>query len=554
MEHLSVIRQSKNYEKGAALLQTKASGEYFTPEIVGRRLAQDVLSMFKKDLCSSLRVIDPFCGDGRLLVWLLEEMVVFTPRLRDLRWDLYLWDISPHNVSMAVDKVTSTVSRIGIKATVNASICDSFEEALVFKRCFDIVITNPPWELIKPDKRDLHYLTCDEAVEYTENLKKLSDRLSRNYPFSVPSRSFSGWGLNLSRVGFDASIHLLAQQGIAGIVMPVSFLGDQTSIKLRQWFFEGTQCRLISVYPAEARLFDGVDQSFSTIVSEAGFPQETLPQTKITSYDQKLDISEAPMINLREDWIRRAGYCVPISLSESHISTLKIIQSHPRLADLEGVNQGELWIGREVDETNLSSFTDHIGEVRFLKGKHIESYQVKEDIDPVLYVNLDRLGRLPSSTHFARLIWRDVSRPNQKRRMHVTVIPAGYVTGNSLNVMHEWRQDVGRLPWFLAMTNSLAFEFQVRTFLKTGHISAGIVRRSAVPLPEQSPFFQRVVTLVMERLQGNETVDASLEVMAAQSYGLDRDSFSALLERFPKLSGVEKKSLLDKNLWKSVNL
>ena len=70
MEHLNVIRQSKNGERGSLALQTKASGQYFTPEVVGRKLAQDVLRVFSKNRNSmlSVNVVDPFCGDGRLVV------------------------------------------------------------------------------------------------------------------------------------------------------------------------------------------------------------------------------------------------------------------------------------------------------------------------------------------------------------------------------------------------------------------------------------------------------------------------------------------------------
>lgn len=551
MEHLDVIRSSRNQTGGVSVLQTKASGEYFTPETVGRRLVQDVLRVFKKQAVTAVNVVDPFCGDGRLLIWLLEEMMGQAPHLRGARWNVFLWDISEQNVLTAIRKVTATISTLGIEAHVYSRACDSFEEALSFEQCFDIVVTNPPWESIKPDKRELSCLDSVQVLEYVEGLKNLTKRLSRSFPRSLPSRSFSGWGLNLSRVGFEASLRLLTQRGIAGVVMPISFLADQTSAELRQWWLEGTQCHSITLYPAEARLFEGVDQAFSTIVSEISSLQDTVQSaTTVINYDQKLNVQSKTLFNLGEDWIKQSGYCIPVSLSVNQVAALRVIQSHTRMSHLEGMRPGELWIGREVDETNLASFTSRTGQIRFLKGINIESYRMKEDIAPI-YVVLDQLERVPSSAQFARLVWRDVSRPSQKRRMRATIIPPGAVTGNSLNVLHEWQQETEKLLWFLAVTTSLAFEFQIRALLKTGHVSSGAVRRSAVPSPKSNTFYQNIVELVKKRLEGDEQVEATLEVSIAQCYGLDREAFSVVLECFPKLSLLEKKKLLDERLWKS---
>ena len=62
-----------------------------------------------------------------------------------------------------------------------------------------------------------------------------------------------------------------------------------------------------------------------------------------------------------------------------------------------------------------------------------------------------------------------------------TIIPAGWVAGNSLHVAYYRDGDPVRLRALYAVLSSLVFEFQVRCRLATGHMSLGIVRSSRVP-------------------------------------------------------------------------
>jgi Alw26I/Eco31I/Esp3I family type II restriction m6 adenine DNA methyltransferase len=476
----------------------------------------------------------------------LEELSVFAPHFRNLRWDIFLWDISAENVAAAQKRVKAAISSIGVEADVHAQVGDTFADAPSFPGQFDIVITNPPWELIKPDKRDLNYLDPAEAEQYVQGLRSLGKRLSRDFPRSVPSRAFSGWGLNLSRVGLDVALSLLNPQGVAGIVMPASFLADQTSTELRKCVFEEYSCRSISYYPAEARLFDRVDQPFSVLTVQAG--ELSQEPTTITSYDKVLGVYSVAEVNLRADWIKQAGYCVPTSLLPGQIELLKIIQSHQQLGEMEKAAPTGLWIGRELDETGLELIVSRTGERRLVKGRQVERYRWREDYDP-LYLRLDAVRSLPPSVQFARLVWRDVARPSQKRRMHATVIPPGPVTGNSLGVLHNWQQETERLFWHLGIVSSLAFEFQIRTLLRTGHISSGVVRRATVPGHIDEDTQQRIVRLVDKRLRGAATVEPAIEVSVAQSYGLDKAAFAEVLGCFPKLEEAEKHVLLDDHLW-----
>ena len=74
-----------------------------------------------------------------------------------------------------------------------------------------------------------------------------------------------------------------------------------------------------------------------------------------------------------------------------------------------------LWAGREIDETGSKGWLlPENGRPWFIKGKMIDRFSIRESdfhsIGKELWV-------APASANQEKIIWRDVSRSNQKRRM-----------------------------------------------------------------------------------------------------------------------------------------
>jgi Alw26I/Eco31I/Esp3I family type II restriction m6 adenine DNA methyltransferase len=555
VNHLKILQSTPAAQigNGRDNLLIKTTGKFYTPKFIGERLVDNILSIISYiEISEEISIIDPFCGDGRLIMWLLEKASDF-PSLKRKHWQISIWDCDEKAVLQARKAIQETANRINIKFTINASIHNSFShiisqyinQSASDKYKFDITITNPPWEVVKPDRRDIEVLDIQTELEYINSLRRFSQELQNNFPVSMPKKMFSGWGVNLARVGLEAAIHLTKKHGIVGIVSPASFLGDQSSASLREFLFLEHGIKYIDYFPSETKLFDGVDQDCVNIIFQTNKKNQ---KSFVCKFDKDLNFIEKNQeLKLPKDFLKSNGYVIPSSSNQSQLKQLLGFSNLKTLGDLQGDYEGNLWTGRELDETGHTKYLSSEGNHPFLKGRMVERL-INTD-QPSVFINPDSGLNIPPSVKYPRLVWRDVSRPTQKRRIQATIIPANWVTGNSLGVAHFRTNDVSKLYVLLCIISSIPFEFQVRSMLSTAHISVGILRKTRIP-EITAELINKLVPLAKSKLSGDLYAEQKIEIVVAKSYGLNCDDLAEIIKSFPKITTEERQNLLEHKLWK----
>jgi len=519
-------------------LMKKASGRYYTGEPVGRRLANVVARQLAISCQGKheIRVVDPFGGDGRLLIWLIEAWIDLS--LPKSAWRLELWDLDNTDFGVA----NSHVQRLreqGVDVVCEYLTADAFHRGVACSKNFDAVITNPPWELLKPDRREIEHLKSDVKMAYVADMRRYDSWLAEHYPLSQPRRKFAGWGTNLSRVGLELSINLAGEGGVFGIVLPASVLADDQSLNIRKHLLTSHRLRDLAYYSAEVKLYECADVESVTLVAEAfRCPLQSVP---IYSHEKLLSAAGSTEIFLNFDHLEKFDFALPISFGAQAAKLLyRLSERFSTWGELEGDSNGGFWAGREVDETGSGNWLVPLskGFAPFLKGRMIDRYQIRDE--PVSSVA--KIGWTPPvSVKFERIAWRDVSRPSQKRRMVAALVPPDWVLGNSLGVAHFYNIKSGAIRALLGVMNSTVFEFMLRSHLATGHISLSALRK--VPLPSVGSLEAdvKLQDLVAEVISGD--VDAELVVdayVAFSVYGLQFDEYVMILDLFPKMGSVER--------------
>ena len=520
----------------------RATGRYYTHRAIASHLVTALLRHLAMEVRPGdiVRACDPFAGDGRLLRWLLEHWQELN--LPRVMWRLALWDLNREVLERAASELDALCVYRDIPAEVTCLATDSFEAALGHEGGFDVVLTNPPWELLKPDSRELARLAPSVRATYVGAMRDYDRALSVAFPDAQPLKKFAGWGTNLSRVGLDLSRKICRPAGYVAIVMPASFLADGQSVRLRREFLLNCSLLDAAYFPAEARLFGRADLPTSSLVFRMSPAHSVRP--RLTTYTSTLGVSESVRVELQDSFLRDCEYVVPISSGVKSFELLRrLAKPFPIWQALEGGGECDLWAGREVDETRHSSWliSGDKGSL-FVKGRMIDRYSIRTS--PAA-----RVGKPgwtpPNSVSFERIAWRDVSRPNQKRRLIATIVPPGWVAGNSLGVAHFRDGNGAALKALLGVMNSMCFEFQLRGYLATGHVSLSSLRRVHVPPREVLQSLARLVDAVEDALAGKAGADLLVEAIVAKCvYGLARQEFELLSNCFPKVTGAERAGLL----------
>jgi Alw26I/Eco31I/Esp3I family type II restriction m6 adenine DNA methyltransferase len=546
MAQLALFKREIQLSVSDKTLLKRATGRFYTHDLIASHLIEAVLRSAQLTQLSLVNVIEPFCGDGRLVCKLLETAAK-QKHLKRLVWEIELWDNDSTALEAAKQYIQRTAIHLKIDAHIKGVSGNSFLLAPERFGQFTICITNPPWEVLKPDRRELVNLDQAETAQYIKLLREQDAALTSLYPLSRPIRKFSGWGTNLARCGVELALRLTAPNGVCGLVSPASLLADQMSERLRHWIFREHKIHDIAYYAAEARLFEKVDQPSITLVASVERRDEAAPSLSV--YDRNLE-RRSLKISL-DDWkgVEENGYILPLQFGLSLIQLQKKWKHLPRVADLERESTGALWAGRELDETAHQSFLGSAGKYLFVKGRMIQRFRVEET--PSQYIKKDG-PKVPKSADYYRIAWRDVARPNQKRRMHATIIPPGWVTGNSLNVAYFRDENIDRLKALLGIFNSLVFEAQIRAYLATGHISLGAVRQVRIPRLSDSKVIKRLSRLVDRCMAGDASSLITLEVTVAQLYSMTKDDLGLLLSSFEKIGNDEASILLSCKDWETV--
>lgn len=537
MKHVGLLRNCSSIDSNPLI--NKASGRYYTGEPVGRRLARVVAQNFRlhNPNAQSITVIDPFGGDGRLVHWLISEW-------RDLgyppvHWEVSIWDINGDSFEVA--RTCLFFKRHGDRQPdLSLKVLDTFREVEKHQHNFDIVLTNPPWELLKPDSRELDLLPSEMRDAYVAEMRAYDKWLASHYPLSQPKKKFAGWGTNLSRVGLEASLRLSKPKGLVGIVLPASIFADDQSVVLRKHLLCDNNLLDVGYYPAEAKLYGKADVESATAVIRV----QDVPSSSVALFTYGVNGAEegSSPLQLRKESLEKIDFVLPVAFGAKATEVLgRLAELFPRWVELEERSTTGLWAGREVDETRISPLIQHGNQDHdyplFIKGRMIGRYQIVEP--PKQQVALSSKG-LPSSLHYNRIVWRDISRPSQKRRMIATLIPSGWVAGNSLGVAHLRDSDPVALLALLGVMNSTVFEFQLRAHLATGHVSLSSIRKVAIPPLEHLREEVELSQLVQQAEAGDTGMEAAIDAYVAKKlYKLTKEDYCTILSSFTKLTATE---------------
>lgn len=497
----------------------KLLGKYYTDYDIAKTMMHLLSQRYVPGTYSSkLRIIDPFCGDGRLIISLLSELQKAGKLTSDWIF-ISIWDIDGNAVKIAKNKIAQFCETVGLKYEIDARRVDAFVEYDGARGKYDICVTNPPWGLLKPQKL-FNKSNDDEAmIEYRNAIELYDLYMKGEFEISQPSSRYGKWGTNLARCGTEVALRLIKTNGFCGIVSPASLLNDQVSSKLRVWIFENYKVINVSYYPAELKLYGSADISSVTIVVKGG---ETDQSLSVRIYSDKDAYKDKKIEKAIFEYIKRMGFCIPLKTGIDAIPIMMYLEKFPSTEEF--CKATGLHFARELDETRVKEKLLPTGKIEFAKGYMVDRYSFTSK---QLFLNEEKVIPPPSS-FMNKVVWRDVSRDSQKRRIKATLLHPGFICGNSLGVVCGDETSLSNLKMLLAIMNSLIYEYQARSMLVSNHVSVGIVKQIHVPKP---CIDANIIELVDKQLAGQD-VENAIELAVAKLYNLSADEYETIVDSF----------------------
>ncbi|MEG3925912.1 Eco57I restriction-modification methylase domain-containing protein [Microcoleus sp. T3_D1] len=392
-----------------------------------------------------------------------------------------------------------------------------FDEILHQRGGFDAIITNPPWEIFKPNAREFFVQHNELAkkskmdiktFEKEQNkillnpeiaetwLKYLSEfphvsayyRSAEQYKnqISIVNGKKSGTDINFYKLFLEQCFNLLRPNGECGIIIPSGVYTDLGTKQLREMLFVETQIDSLFGLSNEKFIFEGVHHSFkfclltfekgkSTESFQAAFrinPREAIRVEKLDTFLNNQDECIEISVNL----IRRLS---PDSLSvmefknEGDIRIAEKMLQFPLLGEqIEG--KWNLRLTREFDMTNDSHlFKQEPGKGRLplYEGKMIHQFthlyaeprywvDEKEGRKALLGRNgVDNGQQLDYQCY--RFAYRSIASSTNARSLIGTILPKNVVCGHSLNISSPIKNNKYML-FIGAALNSFCFDFTLR--------------------------------------------------------------------------------------------
>ena len=463
-----------------------------------------------------------------------------------------------------------------------------FDEIINQKGGFDAIITNPPWEIFKPNAKEFFEEFSDLVTKKKMTIKDFEKEQAKllkdpdvcetwldylsGYPhisaffrsasqyknqISVVNGKKAGTDINLYKLFTEQCFNLIRVGGYCGIVIPSGIYTDLGTKQLREMLFGQTQVTGLFCFenhnPKTGKdIFENVHPSWkiSIFTFKKGSHTSVFPSAFMRHDVEELDrFPQEGAINIFVDLIRRLS---PDSLSVMEfknpmdVNIAEKMLKFPLLGE-EIPGKWNLRLTREFDMTNdshLFKTEPSIGRLPLYEGKFIHQFTHNWDESLRFWVNEEEgrkaiigrggtdKGQLLAYQKY-RLGVRAIGRPTDSRTLIVGPIPMEIFCGNSILVLDR---DKSSLRDFInaevvlaqALLNSLCVDYYIRQMV-SANLNMFYIYQLPIPrLTENDPPFWPIVKRAARLICTTPEFDDLAKEVGLKSH---KDGATDLIER-----------------------
>ena len=529
----------------------KNNGIYYTDLSLGKKIARQAITSYMnenkdKDI-KNIKFLEPCVGSGVFVIAYIDTMIEFNLDIEDVLKNIYVIDIDEKAVSLYkrllrlylftkydyminFDKYKDNINTNGLlfeiedKKISKINIEDIFKD-IMSEGGFDIVITNPPYKLLKAEKNKYDSIENYERDKLI--FKNIADYIKKNKVYKYSNEGT----LNYYKFFIEEIIEFYTKEnGVVGLLIPQNILADKSCTKLRKRIIEKYNLDNIYIIPEKNEFFNDITQSLASMVINKGkIPGNINIYTDIKS---KKDLSKREHISTSLDRLSRISETEAIlPLENMDWNILDKIHENKRIKDIE-------FVGNKRGELDLSINNKYIvneeTEYSLVRGNLIGEYKLKESqieeyVDESFFIDFP-LKRDYSSNK--RISCQQISNINQNKRLYFCEVPKNYVLGNSCNfIFVDENNRYGlTVESLIGILNSSLMNWRFKITSSNNHINNYEIDDFPIVLKD-TEIYGDIKELVESKLGGEhiEHFEEKIDSLVFKLYGLNIEEIRHIL-------------------------
>lgn len=460
--HISFLNSKFSLSRKSSKVRSKSKeqlielGAVYTQPYIAKQIVESSFLAAHPDL-NVCKVLDFACGTGRFF----ENVVnIFEDKQKAILTNIYAIDIDPLAILITKTKALSFFESIstqdcsiiarhiilkdGLKAS-NSLFSESHyisHDDLdgLTNQGFDIIVSNPPYLVLKPNKSKAGVGVADKVQEQVNYFRSCG----------LYSLSLEGM-LNLYQLSIERMLQMLKPSGVMGVICPSTLFGDVSATKLRKNLLLHNRIHSIEFFAEKIPLFENVNQATNIFILEKGGQSDNI---SITDQDETFVVN----LSLIKELFPSNLEIPCIQAMEWDI--LRTISKLPKLKEKTTIRNRR----GELDLSLCKKFiTKNQTPYRLVRGNMIGSDEIK-DVNGEFVVESFVSTRSADYRSFdfnkRRLICQQISNGGLRRRLKFIFCESTDILGNSCNYISSDEQTLQKL-YLLLNSSILNWRFKI---------------------------------------------------------------------------------------------
>lgn len=550
IELIGLIHQKR--KENAIISNTderKHNGIYYTNYVIAKRLAEDTIGLFENSFDPvKLTFLEPCSGTGIFAIAYLDTVFQLNDKYlktaQKIIDNLYFADIDGEALAILQDILPAYLrSRYGLNITIptkNLYVGDvlfkldtsnvtkvDLKSIFGVKDGFDIVLTNPPYKLLKANSNKYN----GDTDNYKEEISKILSFIRKNNVYNYNSGT-----LNLYKLFVEEIIEKLTNnKSKIGLLIPSTLLSDKQSFGLRNRILHNYSFSTIYTIPEKNNFFLDITQAFCFFAlnkektsQDIRLKINIVAESDIDNSEMKLNKSDINAISSQQEIV---------STGQIGWKILNKIHKHHKINEISSIRN----LRGELDLTLDKKFITHEATAySLLRGNGVKEFNFSRDD---LFVQNNFVKKLNGKAHYLqseRIVCQQISNINLNKRLKFTKIPQNVVLGNSCNFIAInqntlFNESNITLEYLLGVLNSFLLNWRFHLTSSNNHIGNYELDELPIAVPDVKQ--KSVVEDIVGRLNtdpNNIQLKAKLNDIVFKIYELDKNEASYILDTYQK--------------------